>query len=463
MALARAAPPLLLLLLLSVGAATGQLQRSADEDQQLRQLVREAVSDALRSQLGEYRCGGGNIRKRQAPGVSLQSVADELSLQLKDTKEDISSQLQDTRDTVQTKVAEMTEAMRQQGGQCTCVEQLRALQQDVQRQYDALLKSVVDIAEITIGTQQTVRQHLNNITATVAALGRNMTTMVRGAAAPPADPDMRLALLSDSFARYANRSRRQLAALTAGQERSAALLSMVANQSQAAARLPCAGPARDCADLRRQGFTASGVYAIRPDLGSARLVSVYCDMTTAGGGWTVLQRRADLSAHIDFFRGWAEYRRGFGNHSGEFWLGNELIHQLTWQRDITLRLDMADLEGNQRYAEYSGFSVSPETDQYRLTVGPYSGTAGDGLSRANGVGFTTRDVDNDQYTAGNCAELYKGGWWYDACHNANPNGLYLRGPHGSYADGVNWRFWRGYHYSLPSIEIKMRPSGFRLP
>ena len=395
-------------------------------------------------------------------GVSLQAVADEISLQLKDTKEDISAQLQDTRDTVQTKVAEMTETMRNQGAQCTCVDELQKLHTDIQRQYDALLKSVVDIAEITIGTQQALRSQLTNITATVAALGRNMTKSVSRPAAP-ADPDMRLALLSDSFARYANRSRRQLAALTAGQERSAALLSVVANQSRAAARLPCAGPARDCADLRRQGFTASGVYAIRPDLSSARLVSVFCDMRTAGGGWTVVQRRADISPHIDFFRGWSEYRRGFGNHSGEFWLGNDLIHQLSWGRDITLRLDMADLEGNRRYAEYSGFSVSPESDQFRLTVGAYSGTAGDGLSRANGVGFTTRDVDNDQYASGNCAELYKGGWWYDACHNANPNGLYLRGPHGSYADGINWRFWRGYHYSLPSIEIKMRPTSFRLP
>ena len=67
MALARAAPLLLLLLAaLSAGPASGQL-RSVQEDQQLRQLVREAVSDALRTQLAEFRCGGGNIRKRQAP------------------------------------------------------------------------------------------------------------------------------------------------------------------------------------------------------------------------------------------------------------------------------------------------------------------------------------------------------------------------------------------------------------
>ncbi|XP_037091189.1 techylectin-5B-like [Pollicipes pollicipes] len=260
--------------------------------------------------------------------------------------------------------------------------------------------SVVDVAEIAIGTQQAVQQQLGNLTERIAELGRNVSRRE-----PADDPDMRLALLSDSFYRFANNSRQQL----------------------------------------RQGFTVSGEYVIRPELGRARLVSVYCDMAT----------------HEDFFRDWNDYQRGFGNRSAEFWLGNELIHQLTRDRRVTLRLDMSDLDGERRYAEYAGFAVAPGSDQYRLTVGAYTGTAGDGLSSANGVGFTTRDTDNDLYGAGNCAELYKGGWWYDACHNGNPNGLYLRGPHGSYADGIDWRFWRGFHYSLATMEIKIRPTGFR--
>ena len=34
---------------------------------------------------------------------------------------------------------------------------------------------------------------------------------------------------------------------------------------------------------------------------------------------------------MDFYRGWEEYKWGFGNKESEFWLGNEHIYALTNQ------------------------------------------------------------------------------------------------------------------------------------
>ena len=74
------------------------------------------------------------------------------------------------------------------------------------------------------------------------------------------------------------------------------------------------------------------------------------------------------------------------------------------------------------------------------------------MVRQNGQPFATKDRDN----SGNCVERFKGGWWYEKCHDSNLNGLYLNGSHTTFADGVNWRQWKGYNYSLKRSEMKIR-------
>ncbi|XP_041374731.1 ficolin-2-like [Gigantopelta aegis] len=184
-------------------------------------------------------------------------------------------------------------------------------------------------------------------------------------------------------------------------------------------------------------------------------VSVFCDMRTLNGGWLVFQRRMDGSE--DFYRTWNEYKDGFGDLEGEFWLGNEIIHQITSRAVYEMRIDFEDFEGNTRYAMYSSFTLGSEAEKYTLHVGSYSGDAGNALYWHNNTLFSTKDADWDAHTYGSCAVEFHGAWWYTACLACNLNGLYLGGPTCVSGKGVVWYEWRGLLYSLKRTEMKIRP------
>ena len=165
------------------------------------------------------------------------------------------------------------------------------------------------------------------------------------------------------------------------------------------------------------------------------------------------QRR--MNGSQDFYRDWNDYVWGFGDLNGEFWLGLSKMHRLT-TTSTRLRVDLADFDGDVRYAEYTVFQVGDSDSKYRLTVSGYHGNAGDGLAYQNGRPFSTRDRDYDAHRNKHCAVSYKGAWWYNACHHSNLNGLYLSGVHPSGANGVNWYKWKGQYYSLKTSEMKVR-------
>ena len=89
----------------------------------------------------------------------------------------------------------------------------------------------------------------------------------------------------------------------------------------------------------------------------------------------------------------------------------------------------------------------------------FSGDAGDSLTYHDGSKFSTHDADNDNANDHfNYAQTYKGAWWYYVGHKSNLNGQYYHGHHTSIADGVNWKSFKGFHYSLKTSEMKVRPS-----
>ncbi|CAG2243819.1 Ryncolin-2,Ryncolin-1,Fibrinogen C domain-containing protein 1-A,Fibrinogen C domain-containing protein 1,Fibrinogen C domain-containing protein 1-B,Fibroleukin,Fibrinogen-like protein A,Ryncolin-3,Angiopoietin-4 [Mytilus edulis] len=128
-------------------------------------------------------------------------------------------------------------------------------------------------------------------------------------------------------------------------------------------------PPKDCGDIKG----LSGVYTINPNRDSCGF-SVYCDMTTDGGGWTVFQNR--INGNVDFYRNWEEFELGFGDIETEFWLGNAKLHQLTSSNAYTLRVVLEDFDNETRYAEYQSFAIGNAPSKYALTVSGYSGDAG---------------------------------------------------------------------------------------
>ncbi|KAJ7999956.1 hypothetical protein DPEC_G00199810 [Dallia pectoralis] len=214
---------------------------------------------------------------------------------------------------------------------------------------------------------------------------------------------------------------------------------------------------RDCADLYQAGFHKNGVYTVHINAQDTK--KVYCNMETAGGGWTIIQRREDGS--VDFQKTWKEYKMGFGKVSSEHWLGNEVIYLLTSQRQYALRVELTDWDGHTAFSQYDRFHIDSEKRNYRLFLKSHSGTAGQQSSLViHGADFSTKDMDNDNCMC-KCALMFTGGWWYDACGPSNLNGMYFtQGQHVGKLNGIKWHYFKGPSYSLRATTMMIRPLDF---
>lgn len=126
----------------------------------------------------------------------------------------------------------------------------------------------------------------------------------------------------------------------------------------------------------------------------------------------IIQKRFD--GVENFYRDWNDYKYGFGNKTGEYWLGNgyifimylhtegespislkifhkkrifgfilfiniegnQIIYEIVQQGVYELRIDLTDFNNETRYALYKKFYIDDETNGYRLHLEGYEGTAG---------------------------------------------------------------------------------------
>ncbi|KAK2146152.1 hypothetical protein LSH36_628g00017 [Paralvinella palmiformis] len=184
---------------------------------------------------------------------------------------------------------------------------------------------------------------------------------------------------------------------------------------------------------------------------------VYCDSETDGGGWAVIMRRKDGS--VDFHRDWINYKNGFGSPEGEFWIGNEIIHQLTSDRHTyTLRVDMTNYEGESLFAKYSQFSVGSESEKFILHVSGYDGrsTAGDKMTFNDGCMFSTGDKDNDKNLNQNLAKKEEAPWWICDRLLVTLTGRY--GEDIKSGSGIKWVGTWGYTDYAKYVVMMIRPN-----
>ncbi|XP_060885608.1 fibrinogen-like 2a [Labrus mixtus] len=228
---------------------------------------------------------------------------------------------------------------------------------------------------------------------------------------------------------------------------------------------------RDCSDYNVLEARKNGVYRVTPDPRNGTF-EVFCDMESYGGGWTVIQQRLDGS--VSFNRTWTEYKKGFGNLRGEFWLGNDHIHLMTKAKDMILRIELEDFEGVREYAKYDQFYVANEFLRYRLSISGYSGSAGNAISFNKHFNhdqkfFSTPDRDNDMYPSGNCGAYYSSGWWFDACMSANLNGKYYHKRYKGVRNGIFWGTWHNmsteyyptnYRQAFKTVKMMIRPKNY---
>jgi len=212
----------------------------------------------------------------------------------------------------------------------------------------------------------------------------------------------------------------------------------------------------DCSDVYENGYGASGVYPIWLQRGY-RFSLFYCDMETISElsnktGWTVIQKR--MNGEVDFEKNWDKYVTGFGNITGEHWVGLENIYSITSQllyRQFDqktekpgprLRIDFEDWDGFRAFTEFDNFIINGPTFKYKINfVGNVFGTT-QAHNSPSPIGYNAFSAVGKDSTKQKCPKLMRGGWWFDdRCGPANLNGPYAKSKTIMDENNIYWSNW----------------------
>lgn len=174
--------------------------------------------------------------------------------------------------------------------------------------------------------------------------------------------------------------------------------------------------------LQNNPGATNGVYTIDPDgTGPVEEFDCYCDMTTDGGGWSlVLLSNADVTGCPRPY--WDEAVNNInlvGTISSDLTSFDLFMGVSYWNiMGSEARLDMGASPTSLNHRAYYDFSLD-EGNNYALVMSNESVTIGSTspgmFEYHNGIPLSTRDADHDN-SSGNCSTFYyESAWWYNNC------------------------------------------------
>jgi len=134
--------------------------------------------------------------------------------------------------------------------------------------------------------------------------------------------------------------------------------------------------------------------------------------------------------------------------------GLATIFSTTNRGETQIYIHGGRFNGGTRFSKYSSFRIENEETDYKLhfdtlLAGIHS------IVYNNGAPFSTMDDDNDSHENNNCA--HRGGFWYKACSQFFPNGMYQPQEEVNAYNGIIWKkYWLNTTQSLRWIELMIR-------